>query len=227
MARQDYAVTDAQFGVTRAQTLARTGEIAASVDVPVNADLEAGYGDSPDAVAETVRLAIDLGLAGGNIEDKKPLSDTLYEEGLAVERIRAARAAISASARSFVLTARSDALLFPKSGVDGAIRRSNLYLAAGADCAFTPGTVDLATIRQLAAGIEGPLNMVLGLGTLEGNALTWREAGVQRVSLGGTFARAALGFVREGAKELMQHGTIRFADVQIPQAELNALFAAR
>jgi len=91
----------------------------------------------------------------------------------------------------------------------------------------TPGTADLAAIRQLAAGIEGPLNMVLGLGTLEGNALTWREAGVQRVSLGGTFARAALGFVREGAKELMHHGTIRFADVQIPQAELNALFAAR
>lgn len=227
LGKQDYGVSDARLGVTREEMLKRMGEIAAAVDVPVNGDLEAGFGDTPEAVAETVRAAIEAGLAGGNIEDKKPLAPGLYDKVLAGERIRAAREMIDSLNSGFVLTARSDVLQSDKSNLAEAIERSNLYRAAGADCLFTPGVSDLPSIQRLASEIEGPLNMVMGLGTADGNTRAWLEAGVQRISLGGSMARAALGFLRRAARELREEGTITFAEVQIPQPELNALFGRR
>jgi 2-methylisocitrate lyase-like PEP mutase family enzyme len=226
-ARQDYAVTEGRLGLARAEMLACMREIAAAVSIPVNGDLEAGYGDAPETVAETVRMAIEAGLAGGNIEDKKPFQPSLYNESLAVERIRAARETIDASGSAFVLTARSDAIVWSDKGIDEAIRRSNLYRAAGADCLFTPGASDLDRIALLAREINGPLNMVMGLGNADGNANAWLAASVHRISLGGAIARAALGFVKRAADELRGHGTITFAQAQMPQAELNALFARR
>jgi 2-methylisocitrate lyase-like PEP mutase family enzyme len=226
-ARQDYAIAEGRLGLARAEMFACMREIAAAVSIPVNGDLEAGYGDAPETVAETVRMAIEAGLAGGNIEDKKPLEPSLYNESLAVERIRAARETIDASGSAFVLTARSDAIVWSDKGVGEAIRRSNLYRAAGADCLFTPGASDLDRIALLAREIDGPLNMVMGLGNADGNAKAWLAAGVHRISLGGSIARAALGFVKRAADELRDHGTITFAQEQMPQTELNALFARR
>jgi 2-methylisocitrate lyase-like PEP mutase family enzyme len=225
LGRQDYAVSGAGLAVPREAMFARMREIAAAVRIPVNGDLEAGWGDAPEDVAATIRLAIDAGLAGGNIEDKKPLASSLYDEALAVERIRAARAVIDAAKSRFVLTARSDAILWSDDGIAAAIRRSNLYREAGADCLYTPGVSDLASIAHLAREIDGPLNMVMGLGNASGNTREWLDAGVQRISLGGSIARAALGFVRRAAQELRETGTIGFAEGQIPQGELNALFA--
>lgn len=231
LARQDYAVEDPALGVTRARMLARAAEIAAAVAVPVSADLEAGYGDAPETVAQTVRLAVEAGLSGANIEDKPPFRPGLYDETLAVERIAAAAETAAALSPGFVLTARCDALALPAdhpdAGLGAAVRRSNRYLAAGAGCAFTPGTAALPEIRRLAAEIEGPLNMVLGLGTLEGDAHAWIEAGVRRVSLGGTLARSALGFLKRAAVELRTTGRIGFAEIQASHGELNALFARR
>lgn len=228
-ARQDYSATDAGLLMGRDAMLARAAEIAAAVRAPVNADLEAGYGDAPEAVAETVRLAIEAGLAGANIEDRPPMTAGLYDEGLAVERIAAAAEAARAMDPGFVLTARCDALALPAGHPDGgmaaAIRRSNRYLEAGAGCAFTPGAARIGEVGRLAAEIAGPLNMVLGLGTLEGNAFEWIAAGVRRVSLGGTFARAALGFVARAAAELRETGGVAWAEGQLSHAELNALFA--
>jgi 2-methylisocitrate lyase-like PEP mutase family enzyme len=195
------------------------------VSVPVNGDLEAGYGDAPEQVVATVRLAIEAGLAGGNIEDKKPGAG-LYDEALAVERIAAAREAIDARRSSFVLTARTDALQSPTpEALAACIRRANRFREAGADCLFAPGTSDLGTIRMLVREIAGPLNVVMGLGTAEGNARDLLTAGVARISLGGSIARSALGFVRRCAEELRARGTIVFAQGQIGQGELNALFA--
>lgn len=225
LGRQDYAVTDARLGVSREEMLKRMAEIASAVHVPVNGDLEAGYGDTPETVAATVRAAIEAGLAGGNIEDKKPLEPQLYDPALAAERIRAAREAIDAMKSDFVLTARSDAIQWSGNGLPEAIERSNRYREAGADCLFTPGVSDAASIATLVREIDGPLNMVMGLGTAEGNAHEWLAAGVQRVSLGGSIARAALGFVRRSAREVLDKGTISFAETQIPHSELNALFA--
>jgi len=224
LGQPDYAVADRSLGVSRDEMLRRLAEIAAAVPIPVNGDLEAGYGDTPEEVAATVRAAIEAGLAGCNIEDKQPFAG-LYEEALAVERIRAARAAIDAVGSRFVLTARCDALLQSRDGLREAVARSNRYREAGADCLFTPGVSDMRSIAILAREIEGPLNMVMGLGNNDGVAHEWLDAGVQRISVGGSIARTALGLVRRAADELRDKGTISFAKGQIPQAELNALFA--
>jgi 2-methylisocitrate lyase-like PEP mutase family enzyme len=226
LGRQDYAVTDAGRAVPQEVMFDRIREIIGSTDLPVNGDLEAGYGDTPEAVADTIRQAIDAGLAGGNIEDKIPGASGLYGEDLAVERIAAARAAISASGAPFVLTARTDALVWRgDDGLATAIRRANRFREAGADCLYAPGGPDLETARILVREVDGPLNMVLGLGGAQGNAHALIEAGVQRVSLGGSIARAALGFVRQCADELLQSGGLSFAERQIDGRELNALFA--
>jgi 2-methylisocitrate lyase-like PEP mutase family enzyme len=170
-------------------------------------------------------MAIECGLAGGNIEDKTPSEPSLYDETLAVERIVAAREAIDDMKSAFVLTARTDAIAWSDEGIAAAIRRSNLFREAGADCLFTPGVSDLASIALLVREIDGPLNMVMGLGNARGDARAWLAAGVQRISLGGSIARAALGFVRRAAEELRDKGTITFAEGQLSHTELNQLFA--
>jgi len=224
LGKPDYQVSDARLAVSRDEMFERMREIARAVALPVNADLEAGFGDAPERVAETVRLAIEAGFAGGNIEDKRP-GGPLYDELLAAERIAAARAAIDAAGSSFVLTARTDA--FQSRGPDAlahVIARANRFRQAGADCLFAPGPSDLETVRTLVREIAAPLNVVMGLGSAEGNARELLAAGVQRISLGGSIARSALGFVRRCAQELRDAGSVTFAAAQIPQPELNALF---
>ena len=224
LGKQDYFVSDRRLAVTREEMFLRMRDIAAAVDLPVNGDLEAGYGDKPEAVAETIRMAIEAGLAGGNIEDKKPLEHALYDEALTVERIAAARQAVKDN--GFVLTARTDAFLVSgAAALPTVISRANLFLKAGADCVYAPGASDLATVRTLLKEIPGPLNVVMGLGTNQGNAHDLIAAGVQRISLGGSIARSALGFVRQAAQELRDRGTLRFAEQQIPQPELAKVFA--
>jgi 2-methylisocitrate lyase-like PEP mutase family enzyme len=224
--KPDYHMEDASLSVSRADMFARARQIATAVAVPVNGDLEAGYGDQPADVARTIELAIDAGLAGGNIEDRIPTKPALYEEAFAVERIRAARAAIDTCGSSFVLTARTDVFLMgAKDAVRASIRRANLFREAGADCLYPPGVDDPETIQLLAREIAGPLNVVLGLKSPNANARALLDAGARRVSLGGSIARAALGFVRAAAAELFEKGSIGFAADQIPQSELNALFA--
>lgn len=226
LARQDYGVTAAALAVPREEMFRSMRGIVEAVSVPVNGDLEAGYGDSPEAVAETIAMAIEAGLAGGNIEDKIPGRRELYDAGLAVERIAAARETIAARGSAFVLTARSDTVLMQgKAGLADGIARCNRYRAAGADCLYMPGTVDLDEVGRLAREIDGPINVVMGLGTTEGNAHQLIAAGVRRISLGGTIARAALGLVRRAAEELREQGTLGFAAGQMPGSELNALFA--
>jgi 2-methylisocitrate lyase-like PEP mutase family enzyme len=227
LGKSDYTPSAARFAVSRAEMFARIREIVAAVDLPVNGDLEAGYGDSPEAVAETIRMAIDAGLAGGNIEDKRPDANALYDEGLAVERIAAAREAIHAAGSAFVLTARTDALVWAGTdAMETCIRRANKFRAVGADCLFTPGSSDIAVITRLVRDIDGPLNIVFGLAA-GGSPGEWIAAGVQRVSTGGSLARAALGLLRESARELQRGGAISYVARQLPQAELNALFERR
>jgi len=226
LGRQDYQVSEARLAVSRAEMLVCMREIVEAVAIPVNGDLEAGYGDRPEEVAHTIGLAIEAGLAGGNIEDKPPFESALYDEGLAVERIAAARERIDALDNDFVLTARTDAFqATPGDGLRTAIRRANLFLEAGASCVFAPGKSDPETIATLVKEVSGPVNVVMGLGSAAGNAHELIASGVQRVSLGGAIARAALGFVRQSARELRERGTIDFAGVQLDHAELNALFA--
>jgi 2-methylisocitrate lyase-like PEP mutase family enzyme len=222
LGKGDHTLPDGAPSVSREQMFERIQQITEASGVPVNGDLEDGYGESPERVADTIALARQAGLAGGNIEDYD--GRDLYAETLSVERIAAAR---EAAGPDFVLTARTDGqLLKTPTPLADSIRRANLYREAGADCLYVPGVNDLDTIATLVKELDGPLNVVIGLGT---STLTTHEllaAGVRRISLGGSIARAALGFVRAAAQELLTSGTMDFARDQIPQAELNQLFAS-
>jgi 2-methylisocitrate lyase-like PEP mutase family enzyme len=226
LGRPDYNFGSASLAVARDDMFERMREIVEAVSLPVNGDLEAGYGDSPEEVATTIRLAIEAGLAGGNIEDKKPAGQELYDEALAAERIAAARETIDAMGSSFVLTGRTDAFLIGSArGIEASVRRANAFRKAGADCLYAPGLLDPDDVGRFVREVDGPVNVVVGLGSAKGNAHAMLEMGVRRISLGGSIARAALGLARESAREVRDKGTLGFAAAQIPQAELSALFS--
>ncbi|GAB3822195.1 isocitrate lyase/PEP mutase family protein [Kribbella italica] len=217
----DHTLPDGAPAVSADVMFERIHQITAAVGVPVNGDLEDGYGARPEDVAKTIRLARDAGLAGGNIEDYD--GRELYAEELSVERIVAAR---EAAGPDFVLTARTDGqLLKEPTPLADSIRRANLFREAGADCLYVPGVNDLDQLRTLVSEIDGPLNVVMGLGSSKLTVAEVTGVGVTRISLGGSIARAALGFVRRAAEELRTQGTMSFAEGQIPQGELNELFA--
>ena len=198
--------------------------IVAAVAVPVSADLEAGYGASPDDGARTVALVRELGVVGANLEDQ--LGGELFEIDEAAARIAAARAA--APTGTFVINARTDTYFH-----DGArdafaetIERATRYVEAGADCIFVPGVDDADTIQRLAAEIPAPLNIVAGLTATLLDAPTLFSLGVKRVSLGGSLARAALSLVERAGRELFESGTLGFLDGAISYAELQRRFTS-
>ncbi|REJ07806.1 isocitrate lyase/phosphoenolpyruvate mutase family protein [Microbacterium bovistercoris] len=197
--------------------------IVGAVAVPVSADLEAGYGETPEDVGFTVARAAEMGLAGGNLEDA--VGGNLLEAGVAAERIAAARAA--APEGTFVLNARTDTYF---SSFDGdcfaeTIRRASRYIDAGADCIFVPGVRDAETIRRLAAEIPVPLNMVAGLTAPVLDAPTLFSLGVKRVSVGGSIARVAFSAVERAATELFETGTLGFLDGAATYADLQRRFS--
>jgi 2-methylisocitrate lyase-like PEP mutase family enzyme len=206
----------------RDMMLEHIGRIVASVDVPVTADLEAGYGDTADEVGRTVARAAELGAVGGNIEDSGPGGLISVDE--AAERLAAAR--VAAPHGTFVLNARTDTYFVGTSGdvFDETVERAIRYVEAGADCVFVPGVVEEETIRQLAAAIPGPLNVVAGLANTI-DAPTLFSLGVKRVSLGGSLARAALSNLERAGRELLDSGTLGFLDGAIGYADLQRRFA--
>lgn len=220
LGRPDFDVRDRRRAVGRDVMLERIRQIVEAVGLPVNGDLEDGYGRAPEAVADCIAMAAAAGLAGGNIEDHDPDAGAVYDEELAVERIRAARAAAGGS---FVLTARCD-VRPDGEGLAACLRRLTRYREAGADCLYAPRFDGMDDIRALVAEAGGPINVVIGLGRAPLTVPALLDAGVMRVSLGGSIARAALGFVRRAAAELAEQGTIGFAGGQISQGELNAIF---
>ncbi|WP_394821692.1 isocitrate lyase/phosphoenolpyruvate mutase family protein [Pendulispora albinea] len=175
--------------ISRGEMLAFASELAQRLPVPVTADLEAGYGPSPEDVATSVRGAIRGGIVGCNIEDTDPLTGKLFDLDLAAARIRAGvEAAHSAKLPDFVLNARIDTFLTRfgtrEQSVAESIRRAHAYLKAGARSVFVPGPTDAETIRALVAGIDGPLNVWGGVGDRMVPLEELRALGVRRVSLG-------------------------------------------
>lgn len=202
--------------------LARVAQIVAAVDVPVTADLEAGYGATQAEVGATVAQAAEFGAVGANIEDAH--SGGLFDADEATERIAAARAA--APAGTFVLNARTDTYFGGSSGDVFAetIDRARRYLDAGADCVFVPGVKDAETIERLAEAIPGPLNIVAGLASTI-DAPTLFSIGVKRISLGGSLTRAMFTSLERAGQELLSTGTLGFLDGAISYADLQARFA--
>src|SRR5213596_1608454 len=211
--------------ISRGEMLAVVRRIASSVPVP--ADMEAGYGPTPEATAETARGVIAAGAVGLNLEDGTN-EGRLVDVALHQDRIRAAREAGAAAGVHLVINARTDAFEVkewsPSDRLTAAVRRANAYRAAGADCLFVPHVSDAATIGRLAREIEGPLNVIAGppaptIPELE-------RLGVRRASLGPRVIQAALGLVRRAATELRERGTYEtMADLLIPFTELQRLVA--
>lgn len=202
--------------------LEHVARIVDAVDVPVSADLEAGYGDTAEQVGATVADAAALGAVGANIEDA--VDGGLFDIDEATERIAAARAAAPNGA--FVLNARTDTY-FAKTSDDPfaeTVERAERYLDAGADCIFVPGVVEADTIRRLAEAIPGPLNIVAGLANAI-DAPTLFSLGVKRASLGGSIARAMFTGLERAGRELLEAGTLSFLEGAIGYADLQQRFA--
>jgi len=208
--------------VTREEALAHARSIAAATDNPVSADLEKGFGDSPQIVAETVRLAADVGLVGCSIEDatgdsKRPL----FDFNLAVERVAAAAETAHALPFPFTLTARSENYLRGNPDLDDTVRRLQAFERAGADVLFAPALPDLAAVRTVCQSLTKPVNFMVAI---KGKSFTVAElaaAGVRRISLATSLYRTAMSGLVAAAREIRDSGTFGFLDGAITTADLN------
>jgi 2-methylisocitrate lyase-like PEP mutase family enzyme len=215
--------------MSRAELLAAIARIVRATRLPVSADIEAGYGRTPDEVSDTCRGVLEVGAIGVNLEDATG-DDTqpLFDAALQAEKIRAVRAMADAFGVPLVINARTDGYLLQlgdeATRFADAVRRLNRYRAAGADCLFVPGVVDAATVGRLVRAIDGPVNILATVGAPPVAALA--ALGVRRVSQGSGPARAALATARRVARELRTHGTYASYTVDaIGYAEANRLFA--
>lgn len=216
------ATRDSSALLSRDEVIADAAAIAAAVQAPVSADLENGFGDAPEEVAETIRAAFAAGLCGGAIEDATGRRDApLYDIEAAAARIAAAAAAKPDP--DFMLTARAENFLVGRPDIDDVIARLKAYEAAGADVLYAPGLPDLDAVKAVTGAVSKPVNVVLGLSAAPYDVTALAEAGVTRISTGGSFARAAFGAVRDAAAELMTLGTTTYADRAPRSAEVAQL----
>jgi len=214
--------------LSRDETLAVVKRIVDTVSIPVTADMEAGYGDTPEQVAETARAVLHFaGAVGMNLEDAAPDQRALFDVSLQTEKIKAVREMAASTGLPFVLNARTDVFLRsvgePGTRLDEAIRRANAYRDAGADCLFVPGVTDRETIGRLAKEIHGPLN-ILGVSGAP-SVPELQELGVARVSVGSGPMRATMALTQRIAEELLESGTYTsFTDGTISGAQANQMF---
>jgi len=211
--------------VTRDDMLAHIAEIVAASDLPVNADFEGGYAHEPAGVAESVRLCVDTGVAGLSIEDSTGDKDKpLYELDYAVERIKAARAAIDRAGGDVLLTGRAECFLVGRPDLDDTVRRLKAYSAAGADCLYAPALRNREQIAAVvAAAAPKPVNFLM-TGALALTVADVAALGVRRISVGGTLARTAFATFIRTAKEIAEAGRFDAFASAVPHAELNTFF---
>ncbi|HET7484959.1 MAG TPA: isocitrate lyase/phosphoenolpyruvate mutase family protein [Solirubrobacterales bacterium] len=187
------------------EAIASAAAIVEATELPVSADLENGFADDPEGVAETIRLALDAGLAGASIEDYSRRAEAIYDIGLAAERVAAAAEVAHGGPIRLVLTARAENHLYGVTDLADTIARLQAYQEAGADVLYAPGLVRLEDIRQLVSSVDLPVNVLGRPGAPSVSELA--SAGVRRISVGGAFAYAALGAAVEAARELLDEGT--------------------
>jgi len=212
--------------ILRGEMMARIARITRAVNVPVTADVEAGYGSTPEDAANTTRELIEAGVVGMNLEDASGRRDQpLSSLELAVDKVRAAREAAVQLRAQIVINARTDIYLLPGGNPDAdyseAVRRLVAFRDAGADCVFAPGLKDADTIRRLAEAVQCPLNILAGPGSPSIPELA--KLGVARVSVGSAPVRATLGLLRRMADELRTSGTYSSMDGAVSHPEMNKL----
>ena len=213
--------------MAREEMLKAVARITARVPLPLTADMEAGYGAAPSDVAETIRLTLEAGAVGINLEDGiDHAAGTVYKLPAALERIAAARAAADEVGVPLVINARTD-VYFGGQRTDvekfsEAVERTNAYLEAGADCVFVIAVADNAVIGDLVREIDGPLNIIARSPALDINTLA--RLGVKRISLAGGMARTVFGSFKAALEELKDNGTTGFLRGGIAHPELNRLY---
>ena len=210
--------------LTREEALEHAHAIVKATDIPVSADLENGFGDAPESVAETIRRAASVGLVGCTIEDttRRPQAP-LYDFQHAGERIAAGAEAARKLGFPFMLTARAHGLLFPNSSLDETIARLQAFERAGADVLFAPGLPDIAAVRKVCAALSKPFNFMVGIKGMSFSVAELCAAGVKRISLATSLYRAAMTGFLEAAREVKEHGTFGFLDQSVSTADLHSL----
>lgn len=213
--------------VGRERMMEHLADISAATDLPVSADLENGFGDSPDDAATTIRQAAQAGVVGGSIEDATGRPDEpLYPIPVAADRIRAAAEAAHAMPFPFALTARAENYLVGLADLSDTIKRLQAYQEAGADVLYAPGLKSKEDIATVIRSVDRPVNVIMGL---QGSLLSVADLaalGVRRISVGGSLARAALGAFLGAAREIGEHGTFTYSAAAVSHKEINEIFTA-
>jgi 2-methylisocitrate lyase-like PEP mutase family enzyme len=211
--------------VTRDETLANAKAIVDATELPVAADLENGFGDAPEAAAQTIRQAAGVGLVGGSIEDSTgDARRPIYDFAHAVERVAAAAEAARSVGVPFVFVARAENYLHGRPDLDDTIRRLQAYEQAGADALYAPGLTTADEIRTVCASVNKPVNVLAGLKDTSFSVAELAALGVRRISLGSALSRAAVGGFVAAAEEIRDRGTFSFAQVVPYFSEINERF---
>jgi len=211
--------------ISRDDMLFMVKKIADAVDLPVTADMEAGYGEAPEAVADTVIATLEAGAVGANIEDSssQEAGHPMLDYDLSLARIRAAKAAADATGVPFVINARTDVFFGGGSdtSLEDSIKRGNAYLEEGAGCVFVPFVRDRETMEKLVAGIDGPVNVLANPASPNLDEL--REIGIARVSIGGLFSLMIYTNLRDACAEMKESGTLTWGKDNILHPDMNKL----
>lgn len=209
--------------VTREEAMAHCKAIVEATDLPVSADLEKGFGDTPEIAAETIRIAAGIGLVGASIEDAtgNP-AQPLFDLAAAEARIASSVAAARAQPFHFTLTARAEGFLRGRADLDDVIARLRAFESAGADVLMAPGLPDLDAVRAVCAALNKPVNFMAGIKGKSFTVSALAEAGVKRISLATSLYRAAMTGLLTAAREVMGQGTFDYLDTTMATPELNA-----
>jgi 2-methylisocitrate lyase-like PEP mutase family enzyme len=212
--------------VSREATLAHLRDLASATALPVSADLGPCFGDDPEAVSETIRLAGATGIVGGSVEDStgNPALP-MYDKVLAIERVRAAVASARRLPFPFTLTARCENYLTGRKDLADTIDRLQRYEEAGADVLYAPALTSREDITAVVKAVGKPVNVLAGMGGLTLNAAELSEIGVKRISVGSALARASLGALVRAAEEMRDKGTFAFAKDALNSKDANGFFA--
>ena len=211
--------------IGRDKMMAHVSAVASATDLPVSADLENGFADAPEIVAETIRLAAAAGLVGGSIEDATGRPDRpIYEEAFAADRVRAAAETAHALGFPFTLTARAENYLVGRPDLKDTIKRLQAYQEAGADVLYAPCLTSKDDIAAVVSSVDRPVNVLMGLQGAPLSLAALSAIGVRRVSVGSALARAALGALLRAGREMQEHGTFTFAEDAVSSRDIMAVF---
>jgi 2-methylisocitrate lyase-like PEP mutase family enzyme len=210
--------------ISRAEALAHAKTIVEATDLPVAADLENGFGHTPEDAATTIREAGAIGLVGGSIEDSSgDPAKPIYDADYALRRVEAAIAAARSLPVKFMFTARAENFIRGNPDLADTIRRLQAYERAGADVLFAPGLPDLEAVRQVCASLSRPFNFMVGIKGRSFTVADLAAAGVKRISLASSLYKVAMTGLLDAAREVKEQGTFTYLDTSVSTPDLNKL----